>query len=105
MLNHHPSQIGIWFEYDGGRYKDVYHIRLHSGEELRCMYPNGNAWFRGFNGDEAAIGRDIRDIDVSHIMLAPDEDLHELNFTGEERLKRNLRMFAGLIPELEADNP
>ncbi len=42
--NHHPEQFGVWFPYNGWRYKVHYNIRTYDGVELRNCYPNGNGW-------------------------------------------------------------
>lgn len=102
MLNHHPSQLGIWFEYNGWRYKDVYHLRLHSGEELRCMFPNGNGWYPDPN---STAERRVDDSEVAQVMLAPDADVYKYRFTGPERIKHSLDLFAGNIPELKEETP
>lgn len=96
-LNHHPSQQGIWFPYDGGRYKDVYHLKLHSGEVVRVMFPNGCGWYpdMGSTCTEA-----YRDEDVAEVMLAPDKDVSEFRYTGQSRIDHSVAMFGSSVPDL-----
>ena len=95
-LNHHPSQHGIWFKYDGGRYKDVYNIKLHSGE-VRCnMFPNGNGWFPHFGSDDNAAH--CTDEDVAEVMLTPDKDLSRFSRTGVARVEHSVKLFGAMVP-------
>lgn len=102
MMNHHPTQLGIWFPYNGWRYKDVYHIRLHSGEVLRCMYPNGSGWYPEGN---STAERRVDDSEVAEVMLAPDADVDRYRYTGETRINDNLKTFAEYIPDIEDCQP
>ncbi|MGL6123360.1 MAG: hypothetical protein ACRC1W_10145 [Shewanella sp.] len=93
-FNHHPAQQGIWFEYNGSRYKDVYHIKSRCGEVLQFMYPNNGGWHpdRGAPKVQRAI-RDIKDVDVMEVMLVPDAEIEaagSFRFVGAHRVKYNL---------------
>lgn len=44
LFNHHPEQVGIWFKYNGFRYKLRYDIETYDGVVYENAYPNGNAW-------------------------------------------------------------
>lgn len=61
QYNHHPEQFGIWFPYNGFRYKAYYNIRLADGKEIGYAYPNGEAWLH-------ANGR-VTDDEVAEIQL------------------------------------
>ncbi|MGL5906203.1 MAG: hypothetical protein ACRCZA_05695 [Shewanella sp.] len=96
-FNHHPAQQGIWFEYNGWRFKDVYHIKLYSGEVLKFMYPNGNGWHPDMGAPKGQLaGRDIKDNDVMEVMLVPDAEIEAVGsfrFTGAHRVKYNIDLF------------
>lgn len=95
MMNHHPVQQGIWFPYDGGRYKDYYDLRLKTGEIIQNCYPNGNSWFPHSNKE----GRNqIKDEEVAEIRLKPDCEIHRWGMKGQNRIKRTLSLFAEWVP-------
>ncbi|WP_210498741.1 hypothetical protein [Vibrio crassostreae] len=96
VMNHHPRQIGIWFPYDGSRYKDVYHLTLNTGEVLRCMYPNANSWFPESGSNAKGV---VKDAEVKKVMLAPDHEVPSHRFKGEERIKLNCELFYEWLPE------
>ena len=97
MINHHPTQVGIWFDYDGGRYKDNYDLRLKTGEVLAGMYPNANAWYPAM---DSLVKRRVDDNEVAQVRLKPDDELHEYAFTGQERIDSTLRLFGDAVPPL-----
>lgn len=95
-MNHHPIQTGIWFPYDGGRYKDHYDLKLKTGEIVENCYPNANAWYPHSNSE----GRpQITDDQVAEIRLKPEEELHTWAMKGKARIKRTLSLFAGWVPD------
>lgn len=98
MLNHRPDQHGVWFDYDGCRYKDVYDIRLHIGEVLEFMYPNATSWYPEL-GSNARWS--VSDKEVAQIRLKTDAELIAVNsyrMTGEERIQRIYSLFGSAIP-------
>lgn len=97
MINHHPVQQGIWFEYDGGRYKDSYDIKLKTGEIIKNCYPNGNSWYL-HTRDPVRHGSSIHDTEVAEIRLLPDDEVHEYAPKGRSRIERSIRLFAGHVP-------
>jgi len=82
--NHEPHEQGIWFDYTGFRYKDMYDIQLHDGTIIEMMRPNGNSWY----GD-----RVIRDEQVSKVRLKPDNELGPYHYTGQERIDNQINLF------------
>lgn len=98
MINHHPSQTGVWFDYQVGRYKDVYDIRLHTGEVLTFMYPNGNSWYPEAEADTKRV---VKDYEVDQIRLKTDDELIAVDSwrqTGLERIERTVRLFGDAVP-------
>lgn len=95
-INHHPIQTGIWFPYDGGRYKDHYDLKLKSGEIVENCYPNADAWYphNGLNGRPT-----ITDDQVAEIRLKPEEELHTWAMKGKARIKRTLSLFERMVPD------
>lgn len=84
--NHEPDQQGIWFEYTGYRYKDLYDIRLQNGKEYAMMRPNGNGWY--------GAPLKITDEDVSHVRLKLDSELEEEWYaTGQDRIDHQINLF------------
>jgi hypothetical protein len=118
-FNHHPSQIGIWFDYTGGRYKDSYDIELDNGVILQAMYPNGCGWsdmlqanvYKEPEQQANTYVREnessIRDDQVVKLRLTPDEDLLRLAkfscmvSTGQGRIDWQCELFAEYLPELD----
>lgn len=43
-FNHHPLQKGIWFPYNGWRYKVKYDVKLYNGDVFMACYPNGDSF-------------------------------------------------------------
>ena len=97
MLNHRPEDQGIWFDYNGWRYKDVYHVKLKDGRVVEHCRPNADAFLHG--------GEIIMDSDVDQIMLVPDDQLGKWNYKGESRIKRNLEMFGDAVPPKKSCTP
>lgn len=98
MMNHRPDQQGVWFDYGGCRYKDVYDIRLHTGEVLEFMYPNATSWYPE---SESNTRQSVTDKEVAQIRLKTDEELiaaDSYRMTGPERIQRTLSMFGSAVP-------
>lgn len=98
MLNHRHDQHGVWFDYDGNRYKDVYDIRLKTGEVLTFMYPNANSWNPEIGSNATRV---VSDDEVDQVRLKTDEEIEAAKgwrMTGESRLKRLVNMFGNAIP-------
>ena len=77
-FNHHPAQQGIWFDYNGYRYKDFYCVKTKGGVELTGLYPNGGGWYNmlGLNKEVEALrtgSGSVRDEEVVSIRLMTDE--------------------------------
>jgi len=87
--NHEPDQQGIWFDYTGFRYKDMYDIQLHDGTVIEMMRPNGNSWYGG---------KVIHDDQVAKVRLKPDSELDEYHYTGQKRIDHQIYLF-GPKPE------
>ncbi|QFR57619.1 hypothetical protein CPT_Slocum_039 [Serratia phage Slocum] len=86
-FNHHPIETGVWFTYNGWRYKDRYDIRLLDGTEIKNCYPNAYSWV------VVDTGKEYTDSQVEAVRLMPDSELDEWSFTGHSRLERNCGMF------------
>lgn len=102
VFNHHYLHKGIWVDYDGRQYKDVYDIQLVSGEIVRECYPNGGAFHPRGNPSvygEQAIQGHYEAVDVKRIRLVPDDELTHSTFTGESRDARNAERFGDLAPK------
>jgi hypothetical protein len=101
-LNYHPSEQGVWIEYNGWRYKDVHHIKLHDGTVVKYMYPNGNSWNPDVTPKGSGVGErgEYKDSQVKEIMLCTDDELKG-TFRGDcpdYRLQRNIEMFGDAVP-------
>lgn len=98
MMNHRPDQHGVWFDYDGSRYKDVYDVRLHTGEVLEFMYPNATSWYPEA---ESNARHAVTDKEVAQVRLKTDDELRAVDsyrFTGPDRIQRSLSMFGNAVP-------
>ena len=98
-LNHHPSQQGIWFPYDGGRYKDWYDLRLKTGEVIENCYPNASSWYPYHNPSNRG---PIKDAEVEQIRLKPDAELGRYAARGPGRIQRLVDLFGEWVPDLPA---
>lgn len=99
-MNHHPAHPGIWVPYTGWRLKDRYDIKLKTGEVWQYYYPNGGSfakWTSEHDGPDR-----VEDDEVAEIRLVPDEECNEkYHFKGEERLRRNVKMFGDVLPKVD----
>lgn len=99
-LNHHPAHPGIWVPYNKQRMKDRYDVKLKTGEVWQYYYPNADTfakWTSAHDGPER-----IHDDEIAEIRQIPDEEITEKYFfSGEERIKRNIKMFGDIIPKVE----
>jgi hypothetical protein len=96
MMNHRPDQHGVWFDYDGCRYKDHYDIRLKTGEVIQDCRPNADAWYPNSSKEK----RVFRDRDVAQIRLKPDDELDRSWYlTGEERVNHQIKLFGPAVPD------
>lgn len=103
MMNHHPAYPGIWVPYNGWRLKDRYDIKLKTGEVWQYYYPNGGS-FSKWTSEHEGPSR-VEDDEIAEIRLKPDEEITEkYHFRGEERLKRNVDMFGGALPDVQVDD-
>lgn len=89
-LNHSTFVTGVWIQYNGWRFKTDYDIKLHTGEILKAMYPNGNSW--------SGSGRRASDDEVAEIRSIPDDEVRNYHYTGKERMIRDLSYFGHDIP-------
>ncbi|WNV45984.1 hypothetical protein [Aeromonas phage AerS_266] len=89
-LNHSTFVTGVWFPYNGWRFKTNYDVKLHTGEVLKAMYPNGNSW--------SGSSRRVEDSEVAEIRSIPDNEVHQYHYTGKSRMERDLRYFGHDIP-------
>ncbi|UOX39510.1 hypothetical protein [Aeromonas phage ZPAH34] len=89
-LNHSTFITGVWIPYNGWRFKTDYDIKLHTGEILKAMYPNGNSWHGS--------GRRVNDDEVAEIRSIPDDEVRKYHYTGKERMIRDLSYFGHDIP-------
>lgn len=95
MINHHPTQQGVWFNYTGGRYKDVYDLRLKTGEVFHALRPNGNSWYPHFGSNAPRV---IHDSEVDQVRLKLDEELTRFNAKGPGRIDRSMKLFGDAVP-------
>lgn len=111
VMNHHSTDYGVWVDYDGGRFKDYYALRLKNGNQVNLALPNAGSWIvdvlaGGTDADGVVWnihpGTMIPDADVAQIQLVPDAYLSKFAShaaTGVERVKRNRDMFQhNLLP-------
>ncbi|QDB70362.1 hypothetical protein CF8_0194 [Aeromonas phage CF8] len=89
-LNHSTFITGVWFNYNGWRFKTNYDVKLKTGEIIKNMYPNGNSW--------SGSGRHVNDDEVEQIRSIPDNEVHQYHYTGKSRMERDLRYFGYDIP-------
>ena len=76
MYNHHPEQVGIWFKYNGWRYKEYYDVKLYDGTVVSKCYPNGAS----FHSNE----RRVSDSDVEFLRLNNYEDSYFYSGVSKE---------------------
>lgn len=97
-FNHHPEQCGEWFPYNGWRYKDLYDIKLKTGEVLKEYYPNGGSFFStGRDKQTRVVGKErVLDEEVDEIRLLPADEI--TGYTFSDRIKRDVDMFRGAAP-------
>lgn len=92
-FNHSPRDYGVWVEYNGWRFKDLYDIELLDGSVIKSCRPNGDMW-TSWTDQTQHPKTEFNDIEVARIRLIPDEEIQEkYHFSGESRVKRNSEMF------------
>ena len=101
-MPYHPELIDYWVPYTGARYKDIHDLILKDGSVLPNYRPNANAWHQSSFPENQARpeghpGRVI-DEDVMFIKLTADANLGMYDFQGAERVKHNVHLFSGMIP-------
>lgn len=126
-FNHRTTDYGVWVEYNGLRFKDVYSLELLDGVIIEMARPNGNGWYPETRSiltkeeyevyeqegktDQAprttvpeskyydpARGR-IDDSSVAKVKLVPDAELgwDSYHYTGIQRIVRNRRYFGDIL--------
>lgn len=111
VMNHHSTDYGVWVDYDGGRFKDYYALRLKNGSVVNLALPNADVWIAdvlaGGTDPKGVVwnihpGTTFKDDEVAQIQLVSDAYLSTFAShaaTGVERIKRNRQMFRdNLLP-------
>lgn len=78
MYNHHPEQVGVWFKYNGWRYKEYYDVKLYDGTVVNKCYPNGS----GFHSEDCRVS----DTDVEFLKLTDYNKCYFYNDMGKEQV-------------------
>ena len=98
FFNHHPEQTGIWFKYNGWRYKEYYDVKLYDGTVVSKCYPNGS----GFHGE----GQRVADTDVEFLRLVDySESYFYNNISKEEAVRIMLGRYEALMIPKKQTNP
>lgn len=126
-FNHRSTDYGVWVDYNGLRFKDVYSLELKDGAIVEMARPNGDGWYpetrslltkeeyevyekenrtdqapRSQLPESECIDKTrwrIDDSQVARVRLVPDAEFgwDSYHYTGIQRIVRNRRYFGDIL--------